>query len=221
MVVQAKLPLRVYSPGEEIANWITHAFGLLLSVAGLVLLVVFASQRGDAWHVTSFSVFGVTLLVLYTGSTFYHAMSGERAKAWWLKFDHAAIFLLIAGTYTPFLLTSLRGPWGWSLFGIIWAMCGLGAVLQFVRGVGRTGWSTLAYVGAGWLVVVAVRPLLQQVPAGGLWLLLAGGLSYTVGVLFYRWHGLRYHHAVWHLFVLGGSICHFLAVMLYLLPARS
>ncbi|MBL9206545.1 MAG: hemolysin III family protein [Opitutaceae bacterium] len=209
---------RSYSPGEETANWITHGIGALLSVAALALLVVAASLRGDAWHVTSFAVFGATLVLLYTGSTLYHALRAERAKAWWLKFDHAAIFLLIAGTYTPFLLTSLRGPWGWSLLGVIWTLCGVGAVLQFARGVGRTGWSTLAYVLAGWLVVVAIHPMLAKVPHGGLWLLLAGGLSYTFGVLFYRWHRLRYHHAVWHVFVLGGSVCHFLAVLLYLLP---
>ncbi|MFP5248208.1 MAG: PAQR family membrane homeostasis protein TrhA, partial [Acidobacteriota bacterium] len=142
-------------------------------------------------------------------------------KAILRRFDHAAIFLLIAGTYTPFLLTNLRGPWGWTLFGIIWAICGAGAVFKLVFGDRFRLTSTFMYLAAGWLIVVAVGPMIAAVPAAALWLLLAGGLSYTVGVAFYRWHRLRYHHAVWHTFVLTGSACHFLAVLLFLLPGRS
>lgn len=204
--------------GEEIANWVTHGIGLVLSIVGLTLLIVFSSQRGDAWHVVSFTVFGLTLLLLYTISTIYHLRRGEQSKALFRKLDHAAIFLLIAGTYTPFLLTNLRGPWGWSLFGVIWGLCGAGAVFQLFFGARYRLTSTLAYLFVGWLIVVALKPLVANVPAGGLWLLLAGGLCYTVGVIFFLWHRLRYHHAVWHTFVLGGSTCHFLAVLLFLLP---
>jgi len=211
-------PERAYSRGEELANWVTHGIGLVASIGGLTLLIVLASLRGGAWHVVSFTVFGLTLLGLYTVSTLYHAYRREPMKRLFLKLDHVAIFLLIAGTYTPFLLTNLRGPWGWSLFGVIWGVCGAGAVFQLLFGERYRLTSTLAYVCAGWLIVVAIGPMLTLVPHGGLWLLLAGGLCYTVGVVFYLWHRLRYHHAVWHTFVLGGSTCHYLAVLLFLLP---
>lgn len=210
--------VRSYSRGEEIANWVTHGLGLALSVVGLSLLIVFSSLRGDAWHVVSFTVFGLTLLTLYTISTVYHAVRSARARHLFRKLDHAAIFLLIAGTYTPFLLTNLRGPWGWSLFGVIWGLCGAGAVFQIFFGTRYRLAATMAYLFVGWLIVVAVQPLVAHVPHGGLWLLLGGGLCYTIGVIFYLWRGLRYHHAVWHTFVLGGSTCHFLAVLLFLLP---
>lgn len=209
---------RVYSRGEEIANWVTHGIGLVASVVGLTLLIVYASLRGNAWHVVSFTVFGLTLLVLYTVSTLYHARRSEAWKQLFRRLDHAAIFLLIAGTYTPFLLTHLRGPWGWTLFGVIWGLCGAGAVFQLFFGQRFRLTATLAYVFVGWLIVVALEPMIERVPHGGLWLLFAGGLSYTVGVIFYLWRRLRYHHAVWHGFVLGGSTCHYLAVLLFLLP---
>ncbi len=216
----APLP-RTYTRGEEIANWVTHGIGLAASIVGLTFLIVFASLRGDAWHVASFTVFGLTLLLLYTASTIYHARRDGRAKLLFRKLDRAAIFLLIAGTYTPFLLTSLRGPWGWTLFGVIWGLCGAGAVFQLCFGARYRLVTTFAYIFAGWLIVVAFKPLLAHVPRGGLWLLLAGGLCYTLGVVFYRWHRLRYHHAVWHGFVLGGSTCHYLAVLLFLLPRTA
>ncbi|HEX2101938.1 MAG TPA: hemolysin III family protein, partial [Candidatus Synoicihabitans sp.] len=174
------LPVHSYSRGEEIANWLTHGIGLVLSALGLTLLIVFSSRRGDTWHVVSFTVFGLTLLLLYTASTVYHAVRSNRAQRILLKLDHAAIFLLIAGTYTPFLLTNLRGPWGWSLFGVIWGLCGAGAVFQLFFAPRYRVASTLAYLFAGWLIIVAIRPMVAHVPAGGLWLLLAGGLCYTV-----------------------------------------
>lgn len=214
-------PVRTYTRGEEIANWATHGVGLVASIVGLTVLIVSSSVRGDAWHVVSFTVFGLTLLSLYAASTLYHAQRDPRIKSLFRRLDHAAIFLLIAGTYTPFLLTHLRGPWGWSLFGIIWGLCGAGAVFRLVFGSRYRLVSTLAYIFLGWLIVVAFQPMLTHVPHGGLWLLLAGGLCYTVGVVFYLWRRLRYHHAVWHAFVLGGSTCHYLAVLLFLLPASG
>jgi len=184
-----------YTPGEELANAVTHGLGIALSVTGLAVLVTFASLRGDAWSVTATAIFGASLVLLYTASTLYHSFRSEALKRLLRKFDHAAIFLLIAGTYTPFLLVSLRGPWGWSLLGVIWALA------------------------VGWLVMIAVRPMLHAVPPSGLWLLLAGGLCYTVGTAFYVWKRLPYHHAIWHLFVLGGSFCHFFAVWSAVMPA--
>jgi hemolysin III len=212
---------RIYTRGEEIANWVTHGVGLAGSIVGLTLLIVYSSLRGNAWHVVSFTVFGLTLLTLYTVSTIYHARHGERARLLLRKLDHAAIFLLIAGTYTPFLLTHLRGPWGWTLFGVVWGLCGAGAVFQLFFGGRYRLASTLAYLFVGWLIVVALQPMIARVPHGGLWLLLAGGLCYTSGVVFYLWRRLHYHHAVWHAFVLGGSTCHYLAVLLFLLPQTS
>ncbi len=209
---------RVYTRGEEIANWVTHGVGLALSVVGLTLLIVYASMHGTAWHVVSFSVFGLALLTLYTVSTIYHARRDPKTKSLFRKLDHAAIFFLIAGTYTPFLLTSLRGPWGWSLFGVIWGLCGAGAVFQLVFGERYRLASITASLFLGWLVLVALKPLTASVPHGGVMLLVAGGIFYSVGVIFYLWRQLRYHHAVWHAFVLGGSTCHFLAVFLFLLP---
>jgi hemolysin III len=214
-------PSRTYTRGEHIANWLTHGIGLVSSVVGLTLLIVFSSLRGDAWHVVSFTVFGLTLLFLYTASTLYHASRTPRTSRILVKLDHAAIFLLIAGTYTPFLLTSLRGAWGWSLFGVIWGLCGAGAVFQLIFGDRFRVTSTLAYLFLGWLIVVAIKPMVAAVPEGALWLLLAGGLCYTVGTVFYLWQRLRYHHAFWHTFVLAGSTCHYLAVLLFLLPSSS
>ncbi len=207
--------------GEEIANWVTHGLGLAVSIAGVTLLIVFSSLRGDAWHVVSFTVFGLTLLTLYAFSTIYHALRGGRARSLWRRLDSAAVFLLIAGTYTPFLLTSLRGPSGWSLFGVIWGLCGAGAVFQLFYGERyRLVW-TLAYLFAGWMIVVALRLVLDNVPHGGFWLLFAGGVSYTASIAFDRWRRLPYHHAVRHVLVLGGSTCHLLAVLLFLLPRAS
>ncbi len=210
--------VRQLTRGEEVANWVTHGVGLLLSIAGLVLLVVFSSLHGDAWHVVSFTVYGLTLIALYAASTIYHSLRGAVWKMRFKRVDHAAIYLLIAGTYTPFLLTQLRGPLGWTLLVVIWALCGGGAVLKLVSGRVHDFASTIAYVIAGWLILVAMGPLVHAVPRGGVWLLVAGGVCYTSGITFYRWHRLRYHHAIWHGFVLGGSTCHFLSVLLFLLP---
>jgi hemolysin III len=207
-----------YTPGEERANVITHGLGLALSVVGLAVLVTLAGRRGDAWRVTATAIFGATLVLLYMSSTLYHSFRNEGTKRLLRKFDHAAIFLLIAGTYTPFLLVNLRGAWGWSLFGVIWALAAAGVALKFwFTGRFRVG-STLLYIGIGWLVMVALRPMQSTVPPAALWLLVAGGLSYTLGTVFYLWKRLPYHHAIWHLFVLGGSVCHFCSVFTAVIP---
>jgi len=214
-------PAATYSPREELANSLTHGLGVLLSVAGLALLVTYSALRGDAWLVTSSAIYGATLVILYTASTLYHSFSDAQLKRLLQKFDHAGIFLLIAGTYTPFLLVSLRGPWGWSLFGVIWGLAAVGVTIKFWFAGRFRLISTLIYIGMGWLVVMAAKPMLLAVPTGGLWLLLAGGLCYTGGTVFYLWKRLPYHHAVWHLFVLAGSACHWAAVFVYLVPPAA
>jgi hemolysin III len=207
-----------YTPREELANRLTHGLGALLSVVGLVLLVVFSARHGDAWHVVSTAVFGTTLVLLYTSSTWYHSVSDDRLRARLQKFDHAAIFLLIAGTYTPFELVTLRGPWGWSLFGIVWGLAIAGIVVKFWLAGRFRLLSTAIYLAMGWLVMIALKPLMAALPAGGLKLLVAGGLFYTGGAVFYLWKRLPYHHAIWHLCVLGGSACHWAAVFLHVVP---
>ena len=207
------------SLGEEIASSITHGLGTGLSVAGLTVLVVLAALYGDIWQVVAFSIYGSTLIVLYLASTLYHSFQNPRAKRVFRVIDHAAIFLLIAGTYTPFLLISMQGVWGWTLLGIVWglALLGVGFKIFFTHRfpVG----STLAYVLMGWLGVIAWKEAVARIPAGGLIWLGLGGVAYTVGVIFYAWKRLPYNHAIWHLFVLAGSICHYLAVLLYVSPS--
>lgn len=204
--------------GEEIASAVTHGLGAAASVAGLAVLVVAAAGRGDAWHVVSVSVFGATLVLLYAASTLYHGLPLGRAKAVFRVLDHSAIYLLIAGTYTPFALVSLRGPWGWSLFGVIWGCAVAGIVLRTTFGVRWRVALVVLYVAMGWAGVVAVRPMIAAMPAPGIALVATGGLAYTSGIAFYGWRRLPYHHAVWHLFVLAGSALHFLAVLLYVVP---
>lgn len=208
-----------YTKGEEIANSITHGLGTLLAIAGLVVLVVFAAHYGTAWHVVSCSIFGAALILLYLASTLYHAIRHPGAKSLFRILDHAAILVLIAGTYTPFTLVSLRGAWGWTLFGIIWGLAILGIVLETTRLRRFRGWLIALYVVMGWAVVAATKPMLAHVGHGGLWLLLAGGIAYTGGIAFYLWHRLPYNHAIWHLFVLAGSALHYFAVLLYVVPA--
>jgi len=202
-----------YSPAEEAANTLTHGIGLILSIIGLVVLVVFAGLRGDVWHVVSFAVFGASLVLLYLSSTLYHAFRRPRMKIFFKKMDHSAIFLLIAGTYTPFMLVSLRGPWGWSIFGAIWGMALLGITLKWLRIYHFRRLSLVLYLGMGWLCIVALKEMLVHVPPAGLYLLLAGGLCYTGGVVFYVLKKLRFGHAVWHLFVLAGSVFHYFSVL--------
>jgi len=207
-----------YPRAEEIANRLTHGLGALLGVAGLVLLVVASARHGTAWHVVSTAIFGTSLVLLYSASTAYHSVAGEGIRRLLRKFDHAAIFVLIAGTYTPFVLVTLRGPWGWSLFGVVWGLAVTGVTLKFWFAGRFRVVSTLIYLGMGWLVMIAIKPLMAALPAGGLKLLVAGGLCYTGGAVFYLWKRLPYHHAIWHLFVLAGSICHWAAVFFYVVP---
>ena len=208
-----------YSPGEEIANSITHGIGILLAIAALCILIVFASRHGDAWHVVSVCVYATTLILLYTASTLYHSIQTQRLKGFLQNLDHSAIYLLIAGTYTPFTLVSLRGAWGWSLFGVVWGLAVLGIVLQFMPAKPRKAVSLMLYVGMGWSVVAAVKPLIQSVQTGGILFLVLGGLAYTMGIFFYVRDKMNYNHAIWHLFVLAGSIFHFFAVLFYVVPA--
>ncbi|OGI49837.1 MAG: hemolysin III [Candidatus Muproteobacteria bacterium RIFCSPHIGHO2_02_FULL_65_16] len=201
--------------GERL-NSITHLLGAALALAGLALLVVPASRQGDPWKIVSFAVYGVSLLLLYTSSTLYHSLRG-RAKRILRRLDHSAIYLLIAGSYTPFALVALRGPWGWSLFGVIWGLALLGIIQEFWLARGARVLSLIIYLVMGWLVLIAIRPLAQVLPGGGLAWLVVGGVIYTAGVVFYALDGkLRHGHGIWHMFVLGGSASHFCAVFFYL-----
>lgn len=210
-----------YSPAEELANSITHGLGIVLSIVGLAVLVGFASVFGSAWHIVSCSIYAATQILLYTASTLYHSISSPAAKRVLRLLDHSAIFLLIAGTYTPFLLVNLRGPWGWSLFAIVWLVAILGIVFQgFMLKQSRVV-NAIPYVVMGWLAVVAIKPLIEAVAPGGLLLLLFGGVAYTIGSLFYIWKRLPFNHAIWHGFVLLGSALHFFAILFYVIPVAT
>jgi len=203
------------SLGEEIANSVSHGVGFFLALVATPFLVVAAARRGDSAAIVGASVFAATTAVLYLASTLYHALPKNKAKQIFRVIDHSAIFLLIAGTYTPFTLGVLRGTWGWTLFGLVWSLAILGIVLKSVGGIGYPRLSTALYVGMGWLALIAIRPLWVHVPvAGWLWLI-AGGLAYTSGIAFYAAERVRYGHFVWHVFVLMGTVCHFFAVLWY------
>jgi len=210
-----------YSIGEEIANGVTHGIGMLLGVAGLAILVGFAAVYGDAWHVTACSIFGFTLIMMYSASTLYHSIQIPRIKRLLRVFDHVSIYFLIAGTYTPFALVNLREDWGWLLFGVVWGLAAIGSIVKLFF-TGRFDLiSTLAYVLMGWAALFAIRPMLDNVEFGGMVLLVAGGLAYTLGVIFYVWDRLPYNHAIWHVFVLMGSILHYFAVLFYVIPGST
>lgn len=205
------------SLGEEIANAVTHGLGVALSIAALVLLVIFAGRTEDPFRMASGIAFGSSLVFLYLASTLYHGLTSLKAKRAFKVFDHAGIYLLIAGSYTPFTLVTLRGPVGWTLFGIVWGLAVTGIVTE-VFWVDRPGWlSALVFIGMGWIIIFAARPLASALPQGGLRLLVAGGLSYTVGTIFYLLKSIPFMHAFWHLWVIGGSVCHVLAVLIYVL----
>lgn len=210
--------LVAYSEGEELANRLTHAPGALLSLVGLAVLVQRTALGGDPWRLVSCTLYGSTLVLFYTVSTIYHTVRQPWLKYLFRILDHAGIFLLIAGTYTPFTLVSLRGGWGWSLFATIWGLAAAGAVLKSVMTGRLRILGPLLYLAMGWLVVVAYEPLAAAVPPGGIGWLFAGGLFYSSGLVFFAWTRLPYNHAVWHLFVLAGSVCHYVAVLGYVVP---
>jgi hemolysin III len=206
------MPLTHSQPSEELANSITHGFGAVLSLIAGLTLIILAAQSNDPWRIISAAVFSSSLLLLYTASAVYHSVPNGPTKARLEILDHCAIFLLIAGTYTPFTLVTLRGVWGWSLFGVVWGLAAAGIALKQVFSTRVSLLSTLIYIGMGWLVVVAAGPMIEALPRTTVLLLVAGGVTYTAGTLFYHNHRIPYAHAIWHLFVLGGSVLHYLAV---------
>jgi hemolysin III len=207
-----------YTFGEELANRLTHGVGMVLSVVGALVLLNASALAGSS-AIAACAVYGATLIALYTISTLYHCATRTKTKRILRTLDHLAIFLLIAGTYTPFVLIALRGTWGWTLFGVIWALAAVGAAFELSSARRYRAAMVALYIAMGWVGLVAIKPLVAALPAAGLWLLFGGGVSYTAGVLFYRWHSLRYHHALWHLCVLGGSVLQYFAILDYVLPA--
>jgi hemolysin III len=210
-----------YTLREERLNSLTHGLGALLSAVGTLVLVLAAAREGDVWKIVSFSIFGTSLILLYSASTFYHASRSPKAREVWKMLDHCAIFLLIAGTYTPFLLVNLRGPTGWTLFGIIWGLALAGIILKLVFGHRYKILRVIVYLAMGWLIVLAAGELNTQVSELGVRLTVIGGVVYTLGVVFYLADRLPYNHAIWHLFVVGGSLCHFYAIYFAVLPHGS
>jgi hemolysin III len=207
-----------YGFGEEVASSVIHGLGIVLSIVGLVVLVAFSAMHGDTRSVVASSVFGSTLILLYTASTLYHSVTSGPAKRVLRTLDHIAIFLLIAGTYTPFTLLALPGAWGWGLFGTIWGLAILGSAAELGLLKRYRKAAVVMYVLMGWAAIVAIEPLRENVQTGGLVLLFAGGVAYTAGVPFYVARRMPYGHAIWHFFVLAGSVLHYLAILLYVLP---
>lgn len=202
-----------FSKKEEIANAITHGIGLLLSIAALVLLIITATSIGSSWYIVSFSIYGGTMILLYLSSSLLHSLPKGKVKDFFEFLDHSAIFLFIAGTYTPFILTVLRGTLGWTLFGVIWSLALFGILFKifFLKRYLYT--STILYILMGWLVVIAWEPLSNALTPISLLFLVMGGILYTIGAIFYVWRGFPFHHAVWHLFVIFGSVCHFFSII--------
>jgi len=209
---------RELTKAEEITNAIIHGIGLGLAIAALIILIILATIYGDPWYIVGFSIYGTTLVILYLASTLYHSFPRGKSKDILRILDHSSIFLLIAGTYTPIILTSLRGTLGWTLFAIVWGIAFIGIIFKFIWINKFKILSTILYLIMGWLIMIAVKPIMAALNDMSLIFLVIGGLFYTVGVIFFAWRSLKYSHAIWHLFVLGGSICHFFTI-LYLLPA--
>jgi hemolysin III len=212
MSTRSSKTYRKLTNGEEIINAITHGIGSLLSIAALVVLIVVAGRHGDIWHLVSFSIYGSTLILLYLSSTLYHSFSNQKVKNLFARFDHISIFLLIAGTYTPILLTSMRGIWGWTLFGIIWGLAIAGAVIRSIYLHRFRKLMVAVYLLMGWMFVLAGKQIYLSLPSVSLTFLILGGIAYSVGVIFYMWRSLPYAHGIWHLFVLAGSVLHFFAI---------
>jgi hemolysin III len=210
-----------YTTREEIAHAVTHGLALALSAFGVAILIVMASLRGQALHIVSCTVFGVALVLLYAVSTLYHGVRSPRAKRRLRQLDYSAIFLLIAGTYTPFALVTLRGGWGWTLLAIVWGLALLGIAFQMTLPSKARRLSVPLYLIMGWMAVIALEPLVRALHPGGVLLLVLGGLAYSVGVIFFVWKRLPYNHTVWHVFVMAGSACHFACVLGYVIPAAA
>lgn len=206
-----------FSKGEEITNAILHGIGSGLAIAALVILVVFASIKGDVRYIVSYAIYGSTLVLLYLASTLYHSLPKGKGKDVFEIFDHSAIYLLIAGSYTPLALVALKGALGWTIFGIVWGLSVIGIVFKVFWVKKFVILSTILYIVMGWLIIIAIKPLMNVLNTTSLVFLVVGGVLYTVGTIFYIWRGMKYHHAIWHLFVLGGSICHFFT-MIFMLP---
>ena len=216
--MNSQIKVTYYPPFEEKLNVISHGIGFLLSIAALVLLVVYASIYGTVWHVVSYSIYGGSLILLYLASTLYHSAKRSKLRGRLQIFDHAAIYMLIAGTYTPFTLVTLNGTTGWIMFGITWAFALTGIILKIIF-TGRFNLlSTIMYVFMGWIVVLAIKPLIHNLPFEGLMWLFAGGIFYTIGAVLYSIKSIKYNHAIFHVFVLAGSFCHFMAIFFYVLP---
>jgi len=210
-----KVIARDYSKKEEFWNVLTHGLGLALSIPALVLLIVYSSIYEDAWHIVSFSIYGATMVILYLASTLFHSSSTTKIRLRLNVFDHASIYFLIAGTYTPFLLVTIRGPWGWSLFGIVWGLAIIGAIVKLFFTGRYDKISTAVYILMGWLIIIAIKPLIANLSPEGLFWLSAGGLSYSIGAALYLIKKIPYNHAIFHVFVLLGSIFHFISVFFY------
>lgn len=204
---------RPSTKSEEVLNILTHGIGIGIAIAALTLLVVFASMAGNAWAIVSCAIFGVTMITLYFGSTMCHATIGKKGECFFEVWDSVAIYALIAGTYTPFLLVNLRGGLGWTVFGILWAIVILGAIMKFRNPKQQPKWVVLLYLIMGWTLLFILPAMVHNIPPRGLWFILAGGLSYSIGVIFYLWRRMKYSHVIWHLFVIGGSVCFFFAVL--------
>jgi hemolysin III len=201
-----------YSKNEEIANVLTHGLGIFLSLTGSVFLFARALQKGEYWHLVSFIIFGISLLLMYTSSTLYHSIRDEQAKKYLRKLDHSVIYILIAGTYTPFLLTNLRGTIGWIMFAVVWAFATIGIIIKLATQIKSKWVSAMIYLVMGWLAVFIARSMWVNLSARSIVFLVAGGLFYSLGVIFYVRNNLKYHHAIWHVFVLAGSVCHYFSI---------
>ena len=211
-----------YTLGEEIAHAISHGVGALLAIAGLAVLMVAAATRGEgAWQVVPCAIYGAAMVLMFTMSTLYHSFTNPQVKRVFRVLDHEMIFLMIAGSYTPFVLITLRGALGWTLFGIVWGIAAAGMVFQgFFTGRFKKA-TTALYLLMGWIIAFALKPLLAGMPAAGVKWLVAGGLCYTLGAVVYLFKRVKYHHAVWHLLVLAGSTCHYFAILWHVLPPRA
>jgi hemolysin III len=212
--------IKYYSPIEEKINIISHATGFILSIVAFVLLVTHANLHGDVWHIVSFSIFGASLIILYAASTFYHSAKKSELRNRLKIIDHASIYVLIAGTYTPFTLVTLKGTIGWVIFGTSWGLALTGIILKLFFTGKYNLISTIMYVLMGWVIVFAIKPLINNLPLEGLLWLIAGGISYTIGAILYSIKKIKFNHAIFHMFVLMGSFCHFMSVFFYVLPSE-